>query len=168
MVANLSAHKRGWDDNWEFFSDWGEKGMILQQKLIDLVDDDTDAFNSIMNAFSLPKDSDQEKKFRIDQIQLATRNAIEIPFKIMEVCFDSLSLIHEMAKKGNPNSITDVGVAMYCIKAAINGAFLNVRINCNDLNDKVFIKETLSKANEILKITDLKEKEVLKIVDEKL
>ena len=111
---------------------------------------------------------DQEKKFRIDQIQLATRNAIEIPFKIMEVCFDSLSLIHEMAKKGNPNSITDVGVAMYCIKAAINGAFLNVRINCNDLKDKVFIKETLSKANEILKITDLKEKEVLKIVDEKL
>jgi formiminotetrahydrofolate cyclodeaminase len=86
----------------------------------------------------------------------------------MEVCFDSLSLIHEMAKKGNPNSITDVGVAMFCIKAAINGAFLNVRINCNDLKDKDFIKETLSKANEILKITDLKEKEVLKIVDEKL
>jgi len=168
MVANLSAHKRGWDDNWEFFSDWGEKGMILQQKLIDLVDDDTDAFNSIMNAFSLPKDSDQEKKFRIDQIQLATRNAIEIPFKIMEVCFDSLSLVHEMAKKGNPNSITDAGVAMFCIKAAINGAFLNVRINCNDLKDKDFIKDTLSKANEILKITDLKEKEILKIVDEKL
>ncbi len=168
MVANLSANKRGWDDNWEFFSDWGEKGMILQQKLIDLVDDDTDAFNSIMNSFSLPKDSDQEKKFRIDQIQLATRNAIEIPFKIMRVCFDSLSLILEMAKKGNPNSITDVGVAMFCIKAAINGAFLNVRINCNDLKDKDFIKETLSKANEILKITDLKEKEILKIVDDKL
>ena len=123
----------------------GRKRNDITTKINHLVDDDTDAFNSIMNAFSLPKDSDQEKKFRIDQIQLATRNAIEIPFKIMEVCFDSLSLIHEMAKKGNPNSITDVGVAMYCIKAAINGAFLNVRINCNDLKDKVLLKRPYQK-----------------------
>ena len=168
MVANLSAHKRGWDDKWEYYSKSGEKGMLLQSKLLDLVDEDTDAFNSIMNAFSLSKDTDEEKKIRNDQIQIATKNAIEVPFRIMKICFDSLEIIEEMAQNGNPNSITDVGVAMHCAKAAINGAYLNVRINCNDLNDKNFVNNTLTEGLSILDQTSLKEKKILKIVDEKL
>ena len=168
MVANLSAHKRGWDDKWEYYSKYGEKGMLLQSQLLDLVDEDTDAFNSIMNAFSLPKDSDEEKKIRNNQIQIATKNAIEVPFRIMKICFDSLEIIEEMVQNGNPNSITDVGVAMHCAKAAINGAYLNVRINCNDLNDKNFVKNILSEGLSVLDQAILKEKKILKIVDEKL
>jgi glutamate formiminotransferase/formiminotetrahydrofolate cyclodeaminase len=168
MVANLSAHKRGWDDKWEYYSKYGEKGMLLQSQLLDLVDEDTDAFNSIMNAFSLPKDTDEEKKIRNNQIQIATKNAIEVPFRIMKICFDSLEIIEEMVQNGNPNSITDVGVAMHCAKAAINGAYLNVRINCNDLNDKNFVKNILSEGLSILDQASLKEKKILKIVDKKL
>ena len=168
MVANLSAHKRGWDDKWEYYSEYGEKGMLLQSQLLDLVDEDTDAFNSIMNAFSLPKDTDEEKKIRNNQIQIATKNAIEVPFRIMKICFDSLEIIEEMVQNGNPNSITDVGVAMHCAKAAINGAYLNVRINCNDLNDKNFVKNILSEGLSILDQASSKEKKILKIVDKKL
>ena len=168
MVANLSAHKRGWDDKWEFYSNIGEKGMVLQSQLLDLVDEDTDAFNSIMNAFSLPKDTDKEKKIRGNQIQIATKNAIEVPFRIMKICFDSLSIIEEVAQKGNPNSITDVGVAMHCANAAIHGAFLNVRINCNELHDKKFVKNLLSDGVKILEETSSIEKKILAIVDEKL
>ena len=168
MVANLSAHKRGWDDKWEYYSKYGEKGMLLQSQLLDLVDEDTDAFNSIMNAFSLPKDTDEEKKIRNNQIQIATKNAIEVPFRIMKICFDSLEIIEEMVQNGNPNSITDVGVAMHCAKAAINGAYLNVRINCNDLNDKNFVKNILSEGLSILDQASSKEKKILKIVDKKL
>ena len=168
MVANLSAHKRGWDDKWEYYSNSGEKGMFLQSQLLDLVDEDTDAFNSIMNAFSLPKDTDDEKEIRNNQIQRATKNAIEVPFKIMSICYDSLDIILEMAQNGNPNSITDVGVAMHCAKAAIHGAFLNVRINCNDLKDKSFVKKILSNGTKILNQTYSKEKLILGIVDKKL
>ena len=168
MVANLSAHKRGWDDKWEFFSKIGEKGMKIQSQLIDLVDEDTEAFNSIMNAYSLPKDSDEEKQIRIKHIQNATKNAIEVPFKIMEVSYKSIEIIKKMAMKGNPNSITDIGVAMHCAKAAINGGFLNVRINCNDLDDKGFVEKIISKGNKIIEKTNLEETKILAIVDEVL
>ena len=168
MVANLSAHKRGWDDKWEFFSKIGEKGMKIQTQLIDLVDEDTEAFNSIMNAYSLPKDTDEEKQIRIKHIQNATKNAIEVPFKIMEVSYKSIEIIKKMAMKGNPNSITDIGVAMHCAKAAINGGFLNVRINCNDLDDKVFVEKILSKGDKIIEKTNLEETKILAIVDEVL
>ena len=165
MVANLSAHKRGWDDKWEFFSKIGEKGMKIQSQLIDLVDEDTEAFNSIMSAYSLPKDTDEEKQIRIKHIQNATKNAIKVPFKIMEVSYKSIEIIRKMAMKGNPNSITDIGVAMHCAKAAINGGFLNVRINCNDLNDKVFVEKILLKGDKIIKKTNLEETKILAIVD---
>ena len=165
MVANLSAHKRGWDDKWEFFSKIGEKGMKIQSQLIDLVDEDTEAFNSIMNAYSLPKDTDEEKQIRIKHIQNATKNAIEVPFKIMEVSYKSIEIIKKMAMKGNPNSITDIGVAMHCAKAAINGGFLNVRINCNDLDDKGFVEKILSKGDKIIEKTNLEETKILAIVD---
>ena len=165
MVANLSAHKRGWDDKWEFFSKIGEKGMKIQSQLIDLVDEDTEAFNSIMHAYSLPKDTDEEKQIRIKHIQNATKNAIEVPFKIMEVSYKSIEIIKKMAMKGNPNSITDIGVAMHCAKAAINGGFLNVRINCNDLDDKGYVEKILSKGDKIIEKTNLEETKILAIVD---
>ena len=168
MVANLSAHKRGWDDKWEFFSKIGEKGMKIQSQLIDLVDEDTEAFNSIMHAYSLPKDTHEEKQIRIKYIQKATKNAIEVPFKIMEVSYKSIEIIKKMAIKGNPNSITDIGVAMHCAKAAINGGFLNVRINCNDLDDKGFVEKIISKGNKIIEKTNLEETKILAIVDEVL
>ena len=168
MVANLSAHKRGWDDKWEFFSKIGEKGMKIQSQLIDLVDEDTEAFNSIMHAYSLPKDTHEEKQIRIKHIQKATKNAIEVPFKIMEVSYKSIEIIKKMAIKGNPNSITDIGVAMHCAKAAINGGFLNVRINCNDLDDKGFVEKIISKGNKIIEKTNLEETKILAIVDEVL
>ena len=168
MVANLSAHKRGWDDKWEFFSKIGEEGMKIQSQLIDLVDEDTEAFNSIMNAYSLPKDNEEEKQIRNNHIQNATKNAIEVPFKIMEASFKSIDIIKKMASRGNPNSITDIGVAMHCAKAAINGGFLNVRINCNDLDDKDFVKKIISKGNKILEKTNIEENKILAIVDEVL
>ncbi len=139
--------------------------MTIQNKLIDLVDEDTDAFNSIMQAYSMPKNSDDEKKVREDHIQIATKNAIEIPFKILKVSFDSIDIIKKMALNGNPNSITDVGVAIHCVKAAINGAFLNVRINCNDLNDKVYVKDIIASGKKIIDQTILEEKEILSLVD---
>ncbi len=168
MVANLSAHKRGWDDKWEFFSKIGEEGMKIQSQLIDLVDEDTEAFNSIMNAYSLPKDNEEEKQIRNNHIQNATKNAIEVPFKIMEASFKSIDIIKKMALRGNPNSITDVGVAMHCTKAAINGGFLNVRINCKDLDDKDFVEKIISKGNKILEKTNIEENKILAIVNKVL
>ena len=168
MVANLSAHKRGWDDEWEFFSNWGEKGVILQEMLIDLVDEDTNAFNSIIKAFSLPKDTAENLKIRNIEIQKATKNAIDVPFKIMHVCLESCELLLAMAKKGNPNSISDVGVGMYCIHAAVNGAYLNVRINSKELKDKKIVKKVDIECNKIIKKINSKLIEIQSIVDKKL
>ena len=168
MVANLSAHKRGWDDQWEFYSNWGEKGVVLQKILIDLVDEDTNAFNSIIKAFSLPKDTAKNLKIRDIEIQKATKNAIDIPFKIMHACLDSCHLLLAMAKKGNPNSISDVGVGMYCIHAAVNGAYLNVRINSKELRDKEIVKKLEIECKKIIKKINSKSIEIQSIVDKKL
>ena len=113
MVANLSAHKRGWDERWEFFSKWGEKGIMYQNKLLELVDKDTHAFNQIMNAYALPKDNKNQIALRNKEIQNATKNAINVPFEIMKTSFESIEVIMMMAEEGNPNSISDAGVAMY-------------------------------------------------------
>ena len=121
-----------------------------------------------MHAYSLPKDTDEEKMIRNNLIEVATKNAIEIPFEIMKVSYESIVIIEKMALKGNPNSITDVGVAMHCAKAAIHGAFLNVKINCNSLNDKKFVKNVLFKGRKIIKNTSILEKKVLSIVEKKL
>ena len=168
MVANLSAHKRGWDDEWEFFSNWGEKGVILQEMLIDLVDEDTNAFNSIIKAFSLPKDTAENLKIRNIEIQKATKNAIDVPFKIMHVCLESCELLLAMAKKGNPNSISDAGVWLYSIHAAVNGAYLNVRINSKELKDKKIVKKVDIECNKIIKKINSKSTEIQSIVDKKL
>ena len=168
MVANLSAHKRGWDDEWEFYSNWGEKGVILQEMLIDLVDEDTNAFNSIIKAFSLPKDTAENLKIRDFEIQKATKNAIDVPFKIMRVCLESCDLLLAMAKKGNPNSISDVGVGIYCIHAAVNGAYLNVRINSKELKDRKIVKKVDIECKKIIKKINFKLIEIQSLVDKKL
>ncbi len=168
MVANLSAHKRGWDERWEFFSKWGEKGIMYQNKLLELVDKDTHAFNQIMNAYALPKDNNNQIALRNKEIQNATKNAINVPFEIMKTSFESIEVIMMMAEEGNPNSISDAGVAMYCARAAIMGAFLNVKINCKDLDDKKYVKKILSSCKKLIDQTDVLEKNVIDIVNKKL
>lgn len=168
MVANLSSHKRGWDDRWEEFSDWAEKGMKYQSELVRLVDEDTDAFNKIMDAFSLPKKTEEEKISRKQAIQDATKNAIMIPFKVMEVAFKALEVVKAMAEIGNPNSVSDAGVGALALRSCIKGAFLNVKINSGDLEDKTFVQTVSEKAQEIDRKTEELEKEILEIVHNKL
>jgi len=168
MVANLSSHKRGWDDRWEEFSEWAEKGMKYQSELVRLVDEDTDAFNKIMDAFSLSKKTDDEKTIRKQAIQDATKNAIMVPFRVMEVSYKALELIKAMAEIGNPNSVSDAGVGALAIRSCVKGAFLNVKINSGDLDDTSFVEDVSKKGEEIERKTELLEQEILKIVESKL
>jgi len=168
MVANLSSHKKGWDERWEEFSNWAEKGQKIKDELIKLVDADTSAFNKIMNAFSLPKGTDEEKKQRSQAIQEATKFAIEVPFKVMELSFESLEIIKAMAEIGNPNSVSDAGVGALCARTAVMGAFMNVRINASGYQDKEFVNDILTKGKEIEQKTMLAESEIIKIVNEKI
>ena len=168
MVANLSANKRGWDDKWEFYSKWGEKSLNFQNILVNLVDEDTKAFNKIMSAVSLPKDTSEEKLNRSNALESATKNAIEVPFKIMETSFACLESIKCMTELGNPNSISDAGVAALCIRTAVMGAFLNVKINCKDLKDKKFVSSILKKGKVIVNDTNRIEAEILELVEKQL
>ena len=168
MVANLSAHKRGWDDRWEEFSNWAEKGMALQKELIRLVDEDTNAFNRIMAAFDLPKGSDQEKQARKQAIQDATKFAIEIPFKVMETTFSTMEVIKAMAETGNPNSVSDAGVGALCARSAVMGAYLNVKINAAGLDDRAFADKVLAEGLSIQQKTVALEQEILEIVNQKI
>jgi glutamate formiminotransferase/formiminotetrahydrofolate cyclodeaminase len=147
MVANLSAHKRGWDERWEEFSKVAERGMKIQKELLRLVDEDTRAFNKIMEAFGLPKDSDEEKRWRSEAIEMASQYAMEIPLKTAETAFEAMEICAEMIEKGNPNSVTDAGVGVLCIRAAVLGAIMNVRINASGIKDKEFTQRLLDKAN---------------------
>lgn len=168
MVANLSSHKRAWDDRWEEFSNWAEKGIALQAELTRLVDEDTEAFNKIMDAFKLPKQTDEEKKERQKAIQDATKNAILVPFKVMETAYKSLEVIKAMVEKGNPNSVTDAGVGALAVRSAVKGAFMNVRINANDLDDKEFVDDIVKKGREIERKAEEEEKKIIKMVEEKM
>ena len=168
MVANLSAHKRGWDDRWEEFSKWADKGIAYQNTLLHLVDEDTDAFNKIMNAFRLPKDSEEEKAKRQEAIQAATKNAILTPFKVMETAFASMEIMKAMAEIGNSNSVTDAGVGALCARTAVIGAFLNVQINCNNCKDKSFVKDILKKGQQLVDDTCMLEDEIIAIINSKI
>jgi glutamate formiminotransferase / formiminotetrahydrofolate cyclodeaminase len=168
MVANLSSHKRGWDEQWEFFSQWAEKGQALKKELMFLVDEDTRAFNRIMDAFGMPKSGEEEKKARKEAIQQATRYAIEIPFQVMEKSFKTMDIIAEMVERGNPNSVTDAGVGALCARAAVIGAFLNVKVNSSGLDDKAFVADVLSRGQEIHDAAIAKEQQILKMVEEKI
>ena len=168
MVANLSAHKRGWDDKWEEFSNWAEKGLAFQNELLRLVDEDTNAFNKIMEAFRLPKDSKEEQKLRNEAIQQATKFAITTPYRVMQTAYDSMQVMKAMAEFGNPNSVTDAAVGALCARTAARGAFLNVKINCGDYQDKDFVNDILAKGQNIVdKATEL-EKEIMNITESKL
>lgn len=153
MVANLSANKRGWEERWEEFSEVAEKAQNLKNQLIQLVDEDTKAFNQIMQAFELPKANNEEIVLRKQAIQDATQFAIETPFKTMQVAFSVYSLIQAMVEKGNPNSITDVGVAALCAHAAIAGAYMNVMVNLKDFDDSNFKSKIKGQAKELLDVS---------------
>jgi glutamate formiminotransferase / formiminotetrahydrofolate cyclodeaminase len=168
MVANLSGHKRGWDARWKEFSDWAEKGKEIQNTLLYLVDEDTKAFNMIIEAFGLPKKSDEEKKSRGIAVQAATKNAILVPLKVMETAFSAFDLIIEMVKEGNPNSISDAGVGALAIRSCIKGAFLNVKINAAALNDKDFVRDVVERGAEIEAHTDQYESMILKMINDKI
>lgn len=168
MVANLSSHKAGWDERWEEFSEWADKGKFYMDQLLHYVDEDTNAFNKIMDAFSLPKKTDEEKVVRKQAIQDATRYAIEVPYKVMELCFESMSIMKAMAEFGNPNSVTDAGVGALAARSGVYGAFLNVKINSASLDDKAYVEQILANGQIILEKTTILEKEILSIVDSKI
>lgn len=168
MVANLSAHKRGWDDRWEEFSEWAVQGMTIQEKLIALVDEDTNAFNKIMEAFGLPKGTDAEKETRKEAIQEATKYAIEIPLEVARTAYEGLLFCKSMAEVGNPNSVTDAGVGALCSRSAVLGAIMNVQINMGDLEDKAWGDQVLSECTSLTSKAEECEAEVRKLVAEKI
>lgn len=168
MVANLSSHKAGWDERWEEFSEWAAKGQLYKNELVKLVDADTAAFNKIMEAFSLPKSTTEEKAIRTQAIQDATRFAIEIPFKVMETAAASMEVVKAMAETGNPNSVSDAGVGALCVRSAVMGAFMNVRINAAGYNDKSYVDAIIAKGKTIEDQTIALETAILKVVNEKI
>jgi glutamate formiminotransferase/formiminotetrahydrofolate cyclodeaminase len=168
MVANLSAHKRGWDDRWEEFSAIAERGMGLQHQLALLVDADTAAFNAIMEAYGMPKASDAQQHARHAAIQAATKNAIEIPMQVARLAADAMSVAEEMAQTGNPNSITDAGVGAMAIRTGVKGAILNARVNLQDLDDATYSAAIVSECDELWALIEAREAAVLKRVDEVL
>lgn len=168
MVANLSSHKKGWDDRWLKFSNHAEQGEACKNELLRLVDADTAAFQKIMQAFALPKATPEEKASRTQAIQHATRYAIEIPFAVMETAYKSMEVIKAMVMEGNPNSVTDAGVGALCARAAVIGAFMNVRINAAGYNDKTFTADLIARGTTIQNKTIALEAEILKLVDEKI
>lgn len=165
MVANLSAHKPGWDDKWKYFSDWAEKGQEILTELLHLVDEDTNAFNKIMACFSMPKTTDEQKAARSAALQEATIYATQVPFRTMKVAFSAFPIIEAMAKDGNPNSVSDAGVGALCIRTAVHGAYLNVKINAAGIKDRSIADKILEEAAEIVKATDVKEGEIISVVD---
>lgn len=168
MVANLSSHKKGWDTRWKEFSDWADKAQELQAALLQLVDEDTQAFTKIMDAFSLPKGNDEEKAARKEAIELATLYATEVPFRTMQVAWECFDVLEAMAKEGNPNSVSDAGVGALCIRTAIYGAWLNVQINANTLENQDKAALFMREGAELVKQANEREKDILDLVATKL
>lgn len=166
MVANLSAHKAGWDDRWEEFSNFADGGRILVDRLVALVDEDTQAFNRIMAAFGMPKSSPEEKQARDNAIQAATLYATEVPLRTMKTAFETFELLEHMARQGNPASVSDAGVGALAARAAVLGAQLNVKINAAGLADKTRAEALCDEADEIATLANLREQEILAIVNQ--
>jgi glutamate formiminotransferase/formiminotetrahydrofolate cyclodeaminase len=150
MVANLSAGKRGWEEKINLFSNLAAQGQQVKDTLLTLVDEDTNAFNKIMHAFGLPKGTDEEKKARSQAIEDATKYACDIPFKVMETAYSILPMLAAMIEQGNPNSITDAGVGVLCVKTAVRGAYFNVLVNAQGLKDRAFAENIKGRAKQIL------------------
>lgn len=168
MVANLSAHKRGWDDRWEEFSDWAERGKSYYSALLRCVDEDTAAFNRLVEAFSLAKSNETEKSIRKNAIQDATLNAMLVPLKVMQLAFDSMEVMLAMVQTGNPNSVSDAGVGALCARTAVQGAFLNVKINAKGLDDKEKADDILAEASAIDARAEILTEEILAMVEERI
>jgi glutamate formiminotransferase/formiminotetrahydrofolate cyclodeaminase len=164
MVANLSSHKRGWDARWKEFSDVAENAAKFQKELIRMVDEDTRAFNKIIDAFGLANGSPEEKSARKAAIQAATLHAIETPFRVMQLAYGSMSIIQNMAINGNPNSVSDAGVGALCARTAVFGAWLNVKINCSGYDDKAYVEQMLKSCDELVAKTTALEAEILAAV----
>jgi glutamate formiminotransferase/formiminotetrahydrofolate cyclodeaminase len=165
MVANLSAGKRGWEDQFTFFSDWAQKGQAIKDKLLAAVDEDTAAFNKIMEAFGLPKNTAEEKLVRTEAIENATKYACEVPFAVMQTSYDSLEMLNLMVEKGNQNSITDAGVGVLCVKTAVRGAYFNVMINAKGLKDQAFAQEITHRAKALLAKNHQESDRILALVE---
>ena len=165
MVANLSSHKRGWDERWEEFSDHAEQVKSIQEELLELVDEDTRAFKGIMEAFALPRNSEDEKTARQDAIESATLHAILVPFKVMETAFRGFELAEAMVRHGNPNSVTDAGVGALALQACREGAWLNVKINATELKSHPEVVEMLEKGSELSQKSDIEKGRILALVN---
>lgn len=165
MVANLSSHKPGWDDRWEFFSQWAEKGQAIKNQLIALVDEDTNAFNKIMDALGMPKKTEEEKAARKEALENASKYAIEVPFKTMEVALSAFEVVEAMVNDGNPASVSDAGVGAMCCRSAVMGAFLNVKINAAGIKDREFAEKMIQAGAEIERKAIEKETELLEKVN---
>ncbi len=168
MVANLSSHKAGWDERWEEFSQFAEKGQKIKDELLYLIDEDTRAFNRIMDAFGMAKGTDEAKAARDQAIQDATKYAIEIPFRVMKLSYESMDVIKAMAEHGNPNSVTDAGVGALAARSAVMGAFLNVKINASGLKDQNYVSEIMIEGSKIESLASALEQDILAIVNGKI
>ena len=168
MVANLSAHKPGWDDRWEFYSQWAEKGQQYKNELLFLVDEDTRSFNKIIEGFRMPKSNEMEVKLRKEAIENATKYATSIPFKVMETALKSMEVMMTMAKEGLQNSLSDAGVGILCARTAVIGAYFNVRINAKDIKDKNFADNILKDAEHIYQKAMSLEQEMIALIDSKM
>ena len=168
MVANLSSHKRGWDERWEEFSVWAERGQAVQAELLRLVDADTRAFDKVLAAMQLPKDSDEQKVSRRAAIDAATVEAINVPWAVMQRAMEIFDIAEAMAESGLQASVSDAGVAACCARTAVRGAWLNVRINAATLKDKSLVSQVLADGAKLAAEADLRESELLAAVDGKL
>ena len=168
MVANLSAHKAGWDSKWKYFSEWAVKGQQYKNDLLFLVDEDTNAFNKIIDGLRMPKNNEEEIEARKLAIEEATKYATEIPFKVMETSYNSIEVMLEMMKNGLQNSLSDGGVGVLCAKTAVTGAYFNVRINAKDIKDRGFANEILAKSENIYQKTIILENEMMEIINKNI
>lgn len=168
MVANLSSHKPGWDDRWDEFSLWAERGIQIESELLHLVDEDTEAFNRIMSAFGMPKGTDEEKRMRSEAIQQATLFAARVPLETMKASLKVFELCREMVEKGNPNSVSDAGVGALAARSAVIGAGMNVKINASSLKDKEMAQSLIAEADAIIAKAVAEEKEIITLVEDKI
>ena len=168
MVANLSSHKAGWDDKWEYFSNWADNGMAVMNELLYLVDEDTAAFNKIMDVFGMPKSTDEEKAARAEAMEVATLYATQVPLRTMKAAYKAFDVVRAMAEEGNPNSVSDAGVGALAARSAVMGACLNVKINAAGLKDRAMAEALVKEAEEIQAAAQRAEAEILAVVESKI
>lgn len=168
MVANLSSHKPGWDARWKEFSEWADKGQVVLSKLLALVDEDTAAFNKIMEAIGMPKGSAEEQEARNKAMEAATLYATEVPLKTMKAAYEVFPIVRAMAMEGNPNSVSDAGVGALAARSAVLGALLNVKINAAGLADREIADKLVTEAEQIGCAALTEESEILEIVNSKI